>query len=265
MNPSIFKLLVVPLLLLVNPTSRGIAHAADSPAAPTPLLVELFTSEGCSSCPPADAWLETIDSTQPIAGAYAIVLSEHVDYWNHDGWKDPYSSAQFTERQATYARALGLSGSYTPAVIVNGKSEVHLTSAQAAGDDLAKAVKPAQVPVTIGAITLQAGSVLHTHIDADGSAAKHNADVYAALALDHAQSQVLRGENGGRHLTHAAVLLELTKIGKLEKGKAFSQDFQIQLKPGVDPKNLRLVIFVQEFGQGAVLGTALREVETTAH
>jgi len=126
-------------------------------------------------------------------------------------------------------------------------------------------VKPAQVPVTIGAITLQAGSVLHTHIDADGSAAKHNADVYAALALDHAQSQVLRGENGGRHLTHAAVLLELTKIGKLEKGKAFSQDFQIQLKPGVDPKNLRLVLFVQEFGQGAVLGTALREVETTAH
>jgi hypothetical protein len=256
-------LLVVPLFLCAALLIQG--QAPTTASSTIPLLVELFTSEGCSSCPPADAWLQTVDSTQPIAGAYAIVLSEHVDYWNHDGWKDPFSSAQLTDRQAAYVHALGLSGSYTPAVIVNGKSEVHLTSAQAAGADLAKAVKPARVPVTIGAITLAQDSVLHTHIDADGTAAKRSEDVYAALALDHAESQVLRGENGGRHLTHAAVVLELTEIGKLEKGKPFSQDFQSQLKPGIDPKNLRLVVFVQEPGQGAVLGAALHELSPSTN
>jgi hypothetical protein len=255
-------LFVVPLFFC---STALIQVRAQTTAAPQiPLLVELFTSEGCSSCPPADAWLQTVDSTQPIAGAYAIVLSEHVDYWNHDGWKDPFSSAQLTDRQATYVRALGLSGSYTPTVIAHGKSEVHLNSAQQASSDLAKALKPAQVPVTIGPITLAQGSVLHSHIDADGSAAKHNADVFAAVALDHAESQVLRGENGGRHLTHAAVVLELTKIGKLEKGEPFRQDFQAPLPPNADPKNLRLVVFVQESGQGAVLGAALREAGVSA-
>ena len=90
---------------------------------------------------------------------------------------------------------------------------------------------------------------------------KQNADVYAAIALDHAESQVLRGENGGRRLSHVAVVEQLTKVGKLERGMLFSQDYQASLKPEMDSKNLRLIVFVQHPDLRNVLGAALQEIE----
>jgi hypothetical protein len=227
-----------------------------------PILFELFTSEGCSSCPPADSWLQQLDSSQPIPGAQAIVLSEHVDYWNHDGWKDPYSSSALTERQSGYVHNLGLDTPYTPQVIVDGQSELKLNDPKQIGDVVLKAQKAPQVPISISAMSVEgsAPAILRASIKADGSSNKHNADVFAAVALDRAESQVLRGENGGRHLSHVAVVQELVKIGKLEKGKTFDQDIQINLKPGLDPENLRLVVFVQETNYGDVLGSALQKM-----
>jgi hypothetical protein len=229
---------------------------------PTPILIELFTSEGCSSCPPADAFVKQLDQAQPIPGAQAIVLSEHVDYWNRDGWTDPYSSSAFTARQNGYVRALAEYSAYTPQLIVNGRSELHLASPAQVKDTLLKAAKAAQLPVSIGALSIEGASplTLHAHLDADGSMSRHNADIWAVVALDHAESQVTRGENGGRRLEHAAVALDLIRVGRLEKGKPFSQDFSWKLKPGLDASNLRLIVFVQESGLGDVLGAALAEL-----
>ncbi len=226
-----------------------------------PVLVELFTSEGCSSCPPADALLEKMDSSPSVGGAQLIVLSEHVDYWDHDGWKDPNSSVALTERQAAYVHSLGLKEPYTPQIIVDGTSEVRANNPQQFGKVFQEAAATPKVPVRIGEVTVDAGNpaILHTRVDADGSSDNHNADVYVAVALDRVESQVLHGENGGRHLTHVAVVVQITKVGKLPKGKTFGETVQLKLKPGTDPKNLRIVAFVQESGPGRLLGAALRK------
>jgi hypothetical protein len=225
------------------------------------ILVELFTSEGCSSCPPADALLQKMDASQPVPGAQLIVLSEHVDYWDHDGWKDPNSSPALTQRQEDYVHALGLDTAYTPQIVVDGTGLLRPGDAQQFIKLFQGAAAVPKIPVRIGDMNVDAG-VLHARIEAEGSSDKRNADVYVAVALDHVESQVLHGENGGRRLTHVAVVVQLTKIGKLQKGKSFDETIQLKLKPGTDPKNLRIVAFVQEPGPGRLLGAALRRPTT---
>jgi hypothetical protein len=253
---------IILIAILAGWSGAEQTPGADTRNGSAPILVELFTSEGCSSCPPADTWLQQLEHSQPIPGAQAIVLSEHVDYWNHDGWKDPYSSSLLTDRQSAYVRALGLSSPYTPQVIVGGKDELRLNDTQQVSRVLLKAAKAPQVPVSISAISVDGNSpaVLRAHVEADGTSEKRNADIYAAVALDHAESLVLRGENGGRRLTHTAVVEELMKIGKVDRGKVFSQNIQANLKLGIDPNNLRLVVFVQEPDLGSVLGAAVQEI-----
>jgi hypothetical protein len=225
-----------------------------------PILVELFTSEGCSSCPPADALLEKIDTSAPIPDAQFVVLSEHVDYWDHDGWKDPNSSAALTERQADYVRTLRLKTAYTPQIIVDGTSDLRANDPQAVDKVFHEAASASKIPVRIGEVDIDTGdpSVVRARIEADGESNSRNADVYLAVALDRVESQVLRGENGGKHLTHVAVVVRLTKVGKLAKGKSYAETVQLKLKPAIDPKNLRIVAFVQEPGPGKLLGAALR-------
>src|SRR5580700_6769457 len=154
------------------------AAAADAPAG-APVLVELFTSEGCSSCPPADALLGKLDASQVVPGARAIVLSEHVDYWDHDGWKDPYSSHLLTERQSAYAHVLRLGEVYTPQIIVDGTAELRANPAQELSQ-IAQHDPTPKVHVRIGPVSVEVKTpaVLRTHIDADGTSDKSNADIY---------------------------------------------------------------------------------------
>jgi hypothetical protein len=228
--------------------------------AASPVLVELFTSEGCSSCPPADALLQKMDLFQPIPGARVIVLSEHVDYWDHDGWKDPYSLHLLTDRQSAYAHALGLGDVYTPQFIVDGRSELRGDS-QRSSQVFQEAAIAGKIPVHINSVKLEgaAPAIVYAQIEIEGASAKHNADVYVALALDHAESQVLRGENSGRRLAYVAVVQNLTKIGRVEKGKSFEHELTLKLGPGADPTNVRVIVFAQESGPGRVLGVAMQK------
>ncbi len=239
------------LFLAASDTSHG--------SAPSPVLVELFTSEGCSSCPPADALLQQLDRTQPIGGAQLIVLSEHVDYWNHIGWTDPYSSRFFSDRQSAYSDRFGLNSVYTPQMVVDGNTEFIGSDPRLASQAMAKALALPKVAVRISGISLDASNTLHAHIDTDAlpqTLKVRKADVYLVLALKHAESQVLRGENSGRRLTHAGVVQSLAKIGSIEAVKAFSQDVHLKLNPKTDLSNLRVIAFVQLPGQRRVLGAA---------
>src|ERR1700686_990870 len=119
--------------------------AQASRAGDVPVLAELFTSEGCSSCPPADALLMKLDRLQPVPGARVIVLSEHVDYWNQLGWRDPFSSPQFSKRQADYARLMG-SEVYTPQLVIDGRVQLNGSDAKDIQDAIARAAARPKLP-----------------------------------------------------------------------------------------------------------------------
>ena len=240
--------LAIVLLMASVPASSAV------PKSPIPLLVELFTSEGCSSCPPADTFLRNLDRKQPVAGVQLIVLEEHVDYWDGDGWKDPFSSHDFTLRQTAYARRLQVAEPYTPEMVVDGSFEFVGNDGNRAAQAFDKALATPTIPIRISSASASGGTV-HAHIDVDPADAK--AEIWIALAIDHAESQILRGENGGHHLEHVAVVKKLSQIGKLDKQRVFSKD--VSIKSIGQPS--RLIVFVQEPGQGRVVGAAMAEVQ----
>ncbi len=240
-------------------------HGSDAgPDVRTPVLVELFTSEGCSSCPPADRFLQKLDG-QPIQGAEMIVLSEHVDYWNHIGWKDPYSASLYSQRQSAYAKRFGLDSVYTPQMVVDGTSEFVGSNSGQADKAFRKALGVPKIPVHLSSISADASNTLHARVETgtlEPSLGSRVADVYVAVALNRAESQVSAGENSGHRLTHVSVVESLTKIGALKQGQVLAQDVQLKLEPGSDSRNLRLIAFVQEPRQGRVLGAASMLVGT---
>jgi len=230
---------------------------------PVPVLVELYTSEGCSSCPPADDFLQMLDR-QPVAGIEMIVLSEHVDYWDHVGWKDPFSSIFYSERQRAYGQRFGLDDVYTPQMVVDGVEQFTGSDRDAAGKAFTKAVSAQKIAVHLSAISVEAANLLRAHLEAaplPSSQGKSGAEIYVAVALNHAESHVARGENSGRTLTHTAVVESMTRVGVARPGQGFSQDIQLKLKAGLDPDNLRLVAFIQEPHQGRILGATAQPVK----
>jgi hypothetical protein len=224
----------------------------------TPVLVELFTSEGCSSCPPADRFLQSLDG-QPIDGAEMIVLSEHVDYWNHIGWKDPYSASFYSQRQSAYAKRFGLDSVYTPQMVVDGTSEFVGSNSSLADKAFRKALSVPKLPVHLSSVSGDASNTLHAHLETgalDPSFGSREAEVYVAVALNRAESQVSAGENSGHRLAHVSVVRSVTKIGALKQGQGLEQDVQLKLELGSDPRSLRLIAFVQKPRQGRVVGAA---------
>jgi hypothetical protein len=233
-----------------------------SPSTPVaPILVELFTSEGCSTCPPADRFLEVLD-TQPLDGVQLVVLSEHVDYWDHDGWKDRFSSAQFTERQQGYVSHFRLPSAYTPQLVIDGSRQMSGVSVKDADKAFKELQKFPKMDLRIKETVLE-GAQVRVRIESNGVAVSKVArslDLYVALALNHAESQVERGENANRHLTHTAVVLKMARSGKLKVGEAFSHDVQLKIEPGMDTRNLRVVSFLQDPDSRAVFAATMKAV-----
>nr|MDQ2712798.1 DUF1223 domain-containing protein [Acidobacteriota bacterium] len=171
----------------------------------------------------------------------------------------PYSFYYIKERQSSYAHVLGLSDVYTPQVIVDGTAELRLSNPQGTSQILSSAAATRKIGVRIESAGVT-GGIVRARIETDASSAGHKADVFVAIALNHAESEVLHGENGGKRLEHVAVAQSLKKIGRLEAGGKFSGEFEIKLKPGTDPANIRVIAFVQESGPGKVLGAALQKL-----
>jgi len=224
---------VVWLLLGIAPLSAG----------ERPTVVELFTSEGCSSCPPADALLAELAARPEV-----LALSFHVDYWDRLGWKDPYSSADATRRQHGYADLLGLATVYTPQIVVDGRW-------QAVGSDRAEVEQALgsvrrgreEVPVTL---TVDQG---RAHI-ALGPGGDKVAATLLLIGFDRRHLTVVaRGENGGRTLSHVDVVRSIEEVAPVD-GR--TRAFEVAIRPPCDR-----VAAILQARDGRILGVAVRDAD----
>lgn len=217
----------------------------------TPVIVELFTSEGCSSCPPADAVLTGLIKKQPVPGAEVIALGEHVDYWNHGGWADPFSSAKYSARQSGYSRSFGKDNVYTPQMIVDGRTEFVGSDDDRARQEIAQAAHAPKADVQVAKSGPNRLSVLVDHLPA--SAKSDAAEVILAVTEDGLASSVGGGENSGRHLIHSAVVRQLRVLGTTSGG-VFTATPTVTPGQGWRHDHLHAVVFVQERGSRRIVG-----------
>ncbi|MBO3270651.1 DUF1223 domain-containing protein [Hymenobacter defluvii] len=228
-------------------------------AARVPVVVELFTSEGCSSCPAADATLRELAATQPVPGVEIVALGEHVDYWNRLGWKDAYSSAQFTERQRQYAARFG-TGSYTPQAVVNGQTELVGSQRQKLTAAIAQA---ATAPRATIRLTRPNPTSIHVQVSSLPTGAKQS-QVLLALTERGLSSQVGRGENAGRLLRHAPVVRALRTVGTVDGAGSFAATVPLQLAAQWQAAEVRAVVLVQETASRRIVGAASLAVDAGA-
>ena len=236
-------LLVAIFLLALAFSVKNHAQPASAPR--TPVLVELFTSEGCSSCPPADRLLIELKQKQPVPNAQVIALGQHVDYWNSIGWTDRFSSAQFTARQQQYADKLN-DGPYTPQMVIDGTTSLvgnDTNGVIRAITRAAASMKPVQVELS------EAGGQVQIKLR---GLANSSPEVFFALVEDGLESQVKAGENDGVTLHHVAVARELRSLGRAS-GDEWTAHALIKLAGGEQKDKSQALVFVQGRG-GKVIG-----------
>ncbi len=268
-NPSHLLPSVLALILAVTcqaGSSQNAAGTASSASVRVPVVLELFTSEGCSSCPPADALLARLAEQQPVAGAEIIALEEHVDYWDHEGWIDPFSSGQWTQRQQLYASGFADHGVYTPELVVNGRSGFVGSREGDAYRAIASAV--AQPRTDISASLLKSEKHDHEQVKVEvgklqGAQQGDVAEVWLAITETALHSSVTGGENAGRDLYHAPVVRWLHKTGATDPNAtpSFGGEFELKLDSAWKRNNLRIVAFVQEKRSHHILGAAAARFE----
>jgi hypothetical protein len=241
----------------------GLSISAVSQLAPSrrPVLVELFTSEGCSSCPPADAVLAMLDRDQPVQNAEIIVLGEHVDYWDQLGWHDRFSSRQYTERQNQYSARLGVDGVYTPQMIVDGADQFVGNDLTHARRSIVSAAQKAKLNLSLSRPVVDARKISASVSLPASSVSSSNGELYAALVDPIDFTDVHNGENGGRRLEHVGVVRNLQRIGSLKDLGTGPFRFSLNAPGDVDPVNMRVVVFAQQNHQGNVIGAVVTSIK----
>jgi hypothetical protein len=253
--------------VLIAAALAGACGVAEPPpvhaAGRTSVLVELFTSEGCSDCPPADVVLARLVADQPVAGADVIALGEHVDYWDQLGWKDRFSSVALTNRQQAYGTHFNLDSVYTPQMVVDGRSQLVGSDAAAARRAIERAVAAvhATIALRIESASDRAIAVSVSASDVPRPGHGDRADIHVAITEDAVVSDVKRGENRGRTLTHAAVVRSMTTIGQFAAGTATARA-EIPLGADWRRDRLKAVAFVQEQRGRAILASAVVPLQT---
>ena len=247
------------LLTLALLIASGGMHAGP----PTPVIVELFTSEGCEDCPPADTLLEKLIASQPIAGAEIIGLGEHVDYWDRLGWKDRFSSAELTNRQQSYRTRFATESIYTPQMVVDGRSEFVGSDAAAAKRAIERSIASPHgvLKLTVDDQVARSDSALHiavTATDLPRAARGDRADIVVAITESGLRTDVKRGENHGRTLAHAPVVRYLATIGTVPADGSSSASARADIPLAADWQRDHLVVvaFVQELHGRTILGAA---------
>ncbi len=252
-------------LALIAATSFSRRHAQAYARTPetlrVPVVVELFTSEGCSSCPPADALLARLTEQQFYENAQLITLEEHVDYWDDQGWADPFSSHDWTLRQYVYAGTLKNGNPYTPQMVVDGTVEFVGNHSLKAREAILKAASKAKIPVMLAhgnpkgsgkeSFSVKIGKL-------EGATKSDAAEIWLAVTETGLHSAVTRGENAGEDLHHAAVVRSMRKIGeaKADGETSFAGETSVSLQKEWKRENLRAVVFVQEKKSRRILGAA---------
>jgi len=228
------------------------------PASPAPateaqprVVVELFTSQGCSSCPPADAYLGELAQRPDV-----LALAFHVDYWNYIGWTDPYASKLATERQHDYARHLNLRYVYTPQMVVNGTTE-GVGSERLSIAPMIKAAEDAKALSQYVSIRRDADGALAIHVDAGAGA--EPATLWLVGFDREDATPVLRGENEGRTLKDYQVVRSFAAVGSW-RGQALDLTLPADHQPAGDGG---IAVLLQQGGTGRILGAALLKPPTS--
>lgn len=233
--------------------------------APVPVVAELFTSEGCSSCPPADDLLSRLMAEQPIEGVEVIALSEHVDYWNGLGWTDPFSSRRFSERQREYARARNTGQIYTPQLVIDGRLQAVGSDPIAVRQSLLEAARAPRAAVAVSAVRSNGGNIASVRVvvrDLPRSVRTGTIRVVVAVVEDDLVMEVTRGENARMRLRHnsvARVLDAIAALGDDAGAGEFAKD--VALDGEWAERRLRVIAFLQDDVTRHILGAGASSVD----
>jgi len=247
----------VALALLLPGAQSAWAAGCKAQSGPgTAALVELYTSEGCSSCPPADRWLSGL-AAQGFSTDKVVPLALHVDYWDYIGWKDPYAQREFSLRQRKLTRLQRQALVYTPQVMLQGK-DFRGWGSEAFGREVARInARPARAHLALEVRAVQSDAIevaINAEVAGDGA----DPALYVAAYQNRLHSQVTAGENRGRKLPHDYVVLQWLGPYAFEGSRPLARTLKLPLVPRAVPADSGVAAFVQNRRSGEVLQALMR-------